>query len=225
VKPAVVVGAPLPTGREDWAGGAPGPVGEVPLVLLPGTTGPGPREAVGAGANEVTAELAGLPGRVEVALSTAELLLTAAVVVAAAEEETAEEEADDAAELLTAAEDVAVGTVMVTPTDLQRASDAERALVWSEALQELWTQEVELLMKVLLEHAHAKSVTLQLVWEIPVVRQVNWKRVGLVFFRSYYIGNMKTYSTRGEVSKTLCGNNGSKAGNDNNSGLHFIQVV
>lgn len=141
------------------------------MVLLPGTTGPGPREAVGAGANEVTAELAGLPGRVEVALTTAELLLTAAVVVAATEEEAAEEEADDAAELLAAAE-VAVGTVMVTPTDLQRASEAERALVWSEALQELWTQEVELLMKVLLEHAHAKSVTLQLVWEIPVVRQV-----------------------------------------------------
>lgn len=147
------------------------------MVLLPGITGPGPREAVGAGANEVTAELAGLPGRVEVALITAELLLTAAVVVAAAdvvaaaEEEAAEEAADDAAELLAAAE-VAVGTVMVTPTDLQRASEAARALVWSEALQELWTQEVELLMKVLLEHAHAKSVTLQLVWEIPVVRQV-----------------------------------------------------
>jgi len=142
------------------------------LVLLPGITGPGPREAVGAGANEVTAELAGLPGRVEVALITAELLLTAAVVVAAAEEEAAEEAADDAAELLAATEDVAVGTVMVTPAALQRASEAERALVWSEALQELWTQEVELLIKVLLEHAHAKSVILQLVWEIPVVRQV-----------------------------------------------------
>lgn len=148
------------------------------MVLLPGITGPGPREAVGAGANEVTAELitelAGLPGRVEVAtelLTTTELLLTAAVVVAAAEEEAAEEAADDAAELL-AAEEVAVGTVMVTPTDLQRASEAERALAWSEALQELWTQEVELLMKVLLEHAHLKSVTLQLVWAIPVVRQV-----------------------------------------------------
>lgn len=142
------------------------------MVPLP-TTGPGASEAVGTTTRVEVAEDAGtlvsIVGATEelgTAEETAEVVAAALVVATAVVVGSAEEVA--ASEV-----DAGVETDMVTPADSQSASAAARAFCWSEALQAPWMHDVELLMKVSLEQAHAKSVKLQEVDEIPVVRQLS----------------------------------------------------
>lgn len=138
------------------------------MVPFPPTTGPGASDAVGAGATVEAGTLVSIVGATE-ELATAEeeasVVEATAVVVASAEEVAASEVV--AAALLVAA---GVETEMVTPADSQSACAAPRAFCWSDALQAPSMHDVELLTKVSLEQAHAKSVKLQSVDEIPVVR-------------------------------------------------------
>lgn len=164
--------APAPVGRVVWAGGVLPPVGEEPLVPLV-TTGPGPSDAVGTiTAVVVTGTLVSTVSteELETAEEAAEVVATAVVVASTEELEVAASELElDAAALEEAA---GVETEMVTPADSHSAEAAARAFCWSDVLQAPSMHVVELLTKAELEQAHAKSVKLQSVCEMPAVRHV-----------------------------------------------------
>jgi len=172
VKPAARRELPLPAGCDDTGGVVtdvlvPLPTGmgatvEGTAELVTGTAElvTGTAEVTSETIDEVTADVTAVVTADVTAEEDATAVVVGAAVVAASEEE------DELAAAL-----VAVGIEMLTPADAHSASDAARALAWSEASHAPWMQDVEDVMKPEFLHAQAKSVSEQLVLVRPDSRQ------------------------------------------------------